>query len=68
MSITEIQKMSNAERIQTMEALWEALCRQENEPISPDWHEDILSERLSKMESGQAKFYSLDEVKKRLLE
>lgn len=51
-----------------MEALWEALCRQENEPISPDWHEDILSERLSKMESGQAKFYSLDEVKKRLLE
>jgi hypothetical protein len=66
MSTAEIQKMTNAERLQAMEALWEALCLEEKEPESPAWHEEVLADRKRTLDSGEAQFLSLDEVKKRL--
>lgn len=67
MSIQEIEKMDTDERLQTMEALWDALCHQENQPESPEWHSDILVERKRKITSGSAKFFSLDEASSKLL-
>ncbi|MFW6218021.1 MAG: addiction module protein [Verrucomicrobiota bacterium] len=49
-----------------MEALWDALCHEGEEPTSPDWHENILKDRSSKIASGQATFLSLVEAKKRI--
>ena len=66
MSIAEIQKMTNTERLQAMEAPWEAVCHEEKEPESPAWHEEVLANRKRVLESGEAKFLSLDEVKERL--
>ena len=66
MSIAEIQKMSHNERLMTMEALWDALCHEDREPMSPDWHEGVLKGRSSKIASGQAIFLSLDEAKERI--
>ncbi len=66
MSIAEIQKMSQVERLSTMEALWDAICHENKEPSSPDWHGDLLEERRSKIASGRATFVSLDEAKKRI--
>ena len=66
MSIAEIQKMSHNERLMAMEALWDALCHEDREPMSPDWHEDVLKDRSSKIASGQATFLSLDEAKERI--
>ena len=66
MSTAEIQKMTTAERLQAMEALWEALCHEEKEPESPAWHEEVLADRKRILESGEAKFLTLDEVKARL--
>lgn len=66
MSIAEIEKMTNAERLRVMEALWDALCHDSSEPESPDWHRDVLGERRRKVESGEAIFLSIDEARRRL--
>ncbi len=52
------------ERLKCMELLWESL--RISEPESPEWHGQILSDRLSKIKSGEAKFISGSELKKRL--
>ena len=46
-----------------MEALWDSLTREPTEIKSPKWHEDILSDRKEKIESGNANFISLEELK-----
>lgn len=63
MNTAEITKMSSNERLEAMELLWDAICHESSEPRSPNWHKDVLSQRRKRIESGEAKFYSLDEVK-----
>ena len=63
MTITEISKMSVLERLQTMEALWDSLAHEPAGIKSPKWHEEILSDRKEKIESGNANFISLEELK-----
>ena len=63
MNIAEISKMSVLERLQTMEALWDSLTREPSGIKSPDWHEEILSDRKQKIENGNAIFISLEELK-----
>ena len=63
MSMMDINKMSMLERLQTMEALWDSLVHEESEIESPDWHKEILGERQRKIESGEAEFLSIEEVK-----
>ena len=63
MTIAEISKMSVLERLQAMEALWDSLTREPTDVKSPNWHEDILSDRKEKIESGKANFISLEELK-----
>ena len=66
MNTAEIQKMSPPERLRTMEALWEALCHESEEPKSPEWHAEVLAGRKRRIESGEAKFVSIEEARKRL--
>ena len=65
MSITEIEQMSVEERLQAMEQLWDALCREDQEIESPAWHEGILKDRKNRIDSGDAKFFTLDQLKER---
>lgn len=58
--------MSTVERLAAMEALWDALCHEGQEPASPEWHDQVLRERRQKIHSGTAQFLSLDEVERRL--
>ncbi len=59
-----ISKMTVLERIQTMEQLWDSLLHDQECLPSPAWHKDVLSERGRRIESGEAKFLSLDDLKK----
>ena len=63
MTTTEIKKMSTIERLRAMEELWDGLCHEEQEIKSPAWHGKILEERKKKIESGEAEFISIDELK-----
>ncbi|WP_431066544.1 addiction module protein [Methylotuvimicrobium sp.] len=63
MNTFEINKMTTTERLETMEAIWDSLVRDETEIDMPGWHGDILDERRLRIERGEATFFSLDELK-----
>ena len=57
--------MPVAERLQIMEQIWESLCQEDQTIESPSWHEGILNDRKKKIDSGEAKFLTLDQLKER---
>jgi hypothetical protein len=63
---SEIKGMSMTERLQTMELVWRSFSGSEDEVPSPDWHGEVLSECLAKVEDGEAKFLTIPELKVRL--
>lgn len=63
MTITEIKKMSTTERLRAMEELWDALCHDDPEIDSPAWHGNILENRRREIETGNAEFISIKDVK-----
>ena len=61
-----IDQMTQDEKLQTLEALWDSLWpRQETVP-SPEWHGTVLQERAERVASGKAVFSDWDDAKKRL--
>lgn len=63
MTKTQIKNMTVAERLQTMEALWDSLLLEESEMKSPEWHKDVISERRKLIKHKQTEFITLDELK-----
>jgi hypothetical protein len=65
MSIAEIKKMSNGEKLTVMEQLWDALCHEEEEPASPAWHEGVLAARKERLTSPDARFFTLEQIREK---
>ncbi len=63
MHIADIKKMSTAERLQTMEAIWDSLLYENEDMESPEWHNKIIEKRIAKIKGGKAKFISLSDLK-----
>ena len=63
MKIDKLKKMSRAERLQAMEALWDSMLSENTKIDTPKWHEDMLKERKRIIANGSAKFISLAELK-----
>ncbi len=63
-----LDKMTKAEKLRVMEALWADLTRHEEEFESPAWHERVLREREARLASGEEKFLDSETVKKELRE
>jgi len=64
--VVEIEKMSLQEKLRTMEALWDALCREEQSVPVPQWHKDVLDERERAAAEGKAKFIEWETAKKQI--
>jgi hypothetical protein len=62
----EIERMTLVERMETMELLWRSLSSKPGSLVSPAWHGKVLQKRLAKIESGQAEFLTVAQLKKRL--
>jgi len=62
MNINDVKKMSRAERLQAMEALWDSLLYENQEIGTPKWHEEVLEERKKTIADGSARFVSLSEL------
>jgi len=62
----EVSRLSKAEQLQAMEWLWASLSTKPEEIKSPEWHGDVLAARKAKVESGEAQFLSVAQLKKRL--
>ena len=62
----EIDSLSVPEKLALVDQIWSSLQRDAADIPSPDWHKELLEERLRKLESGEANVSSLADVKKRL--
>ena len=63
-----IETLSISEKLVLLERLWDDLSRRPSDVPAPDWHGDILADRLAAVESGRTSFVAWDEAKKRLRE
>lgn len=61
-----LEKMSIKEKIQTMETIWDDLCKKAGSISSPDWHGKVLHEREKRVKDGNEKFVDWEEAKKNI--
>ena len=61
-----IDSLSVAEKLVLMERLWADLSRRPADVPTPDWHGDVLAERLAEVQDGKTAFVDWDDAKKRL--
>ena len=61
-----IKRMSRADKLRTMEALWAGLAKDETRMDSPAWHAEALRETESLVRQGKAKFSDWQEAKRRI--
>ncbi len=66
-TVLPLKKMSRAEKLRAMEAIWTDLTQDEHQFESPAWHANALREAERAVESGTAKFVDWEDAKKRLL-
>jgi len=65
MSILNLKNMTTAQKFMAMEELWEDISKNvSSDKFTPQWHLDILNEREKKVQNGEAKFQSIEDVKK----
>lgn len=58
--------LSTAEKIALLERIWADLSQRPEELPSPDWHGDVLAERLAAVRTGQTAFVEWEEARRRL--
>ena len=53
MTTVQIERMSREEKLQTMEAIWTDLSKDEATVVSPAWHQDVLKATEARVAAGQ---------------
>lgn len=64
----KLEQMTIADKISTMEYLWDDLCRHAGESLSPSWHGDLLVQREDAVTIGEAQFLDWEQAKKKIRE
>jgi hypothetical protein len=64
----KLDDLTTAEKISVMERLWEDLCRNASEALSPSWHGDVLEQREGAVTVGEACFVDWEDAKKKICE
>ena len=63
-----LEKLTVPEKLALMERLWDDLSRRPDDVPSPDWHGDVLAERIAAVRDGRTEFVRWDDAKRRLRE
>jgi hypothetical protein len=61
-----LNEMTLAEKLETMEVLWEDISRDQSAFESPEWHFTVLQERESLIRSGEAQFTDWEQAREEL--
>ena len=61
-----IESMTLTEKLALMERLWSDLSRRPEDIPSPEWHGEVLAERIAAVREGRTEFVDWDAAKKRL--
>ena len=59
-----VDKMSIEEKFQTMETIWDDLCKKADSISSPPWHEKVLNDRENAISNGEDVFVDLHSTQK----
>jgi hypothetical protein len=62
----QIPSLSLADKLNAMEALWTSLHQTIEDSAPPDWHRELLEQRMNLISSGQAIYEDWSDVKKEL--
>jgi len=60
-----VKEMPKEERLRLLEEIWESLIPEIEGDKSPDWHGQVLEERKNKMNSGEAEYMDISEIRKK---
>lgn len=67
MTHPQIAALPLAEKLELMESLWDSLCHDATiEPVIPDWHQTVLSDRIARLDSGDEPVSPWNEAKSRI--
>jgi len=61
-----VEQMSTAEKIALTERLWDDLSRRPDELTSPEWHGQVLAERIAAVRERRTDFVDWSDAKRRL--
>ena len=61
-----LEKMTTEEKIQTMETIWDDLCKKAESIPSPSWHKKVLQEREDRIKKGEEEFVDWNSAKKHI--
>jgi hypothetical protein len=61
-----LDRMTTAEKLRAMEALWADLTRNPEQFESPEWHGAVLQERAQRVKDGGESFIDWETAKKQL--
>ena len=61
-----LESLSRTEKIALMERLWADLSQRPQEVPSPDWHGDVLAERIAAVREGRTALVDWNDAKRRL--
>jgi putative addiction module component (TIGR02574 family) len=59
----EIEKMTVPQRMEAIDRLWASIVESGEDIPSPDWHREILEERMQEIKSGKAEWMTLEELR-----
>jgi putative addiction module component (TIGR02574 family) len=62
----EIRKLSLPEKLDLLEAVWTELSAVPDALIVPQWHKDILDDRLLSMQQGSMNAIDWDQAKQQI--
>jgi hypothetical protein len=65
-AVLDLERMTLPEKLRAMEALWNDLCRCEQDVPVPQWHKQILDQRERALAQGKARFIDWETAKKRI--
>ena len=61
-----LDRMSVAEKLDAMEAIWTDLSRDPAAFVTPAWHELVLEERKAAVQTGKATYSDWEDARQRL--
>ena len=67
-ALEQIHRMPLHEKLLVLEAIWEDICREEQNLEVPQWHKDLLDERERLVKEGKAQFVVWEEAERQIKE
>jgi hypothetical protein len=61
--VIPLEQMSIIEKLAAIEEIWADLVRTSEDVPSPDWHEDVLRVRETRIADGTARFLDIADAK-----